>query len=141
MSMFNEVTREMYKARNEVISDIAHYAVVYAANYLSYLEESICQEGDIRDIYREGGRGNVTPEEIEESIIHGAQDTDALSCTDTHILVLAWQSYRYDGADVKHGAGHHGASLDNLLARALIDKVLENGNGELERVVSLALEG
>ena len=130
--MFTEITEEMYKARATVIADIAHYAALYAADSLEYM----CQAEDIKGIYYEGGRGEITREMIEEEIIEGAKDEASLYYTDTHTLVLAWQSYRYDGADTDYG----GTSIETLLARVLIDKVLENNNGELERVVVKALE-
>ena len=139
--MFDEITEEMYKARDEVILDIAQYA----ANSLEYIGESLCQVGigqvgDVRDIHHEGGRGEITREMIEDEIIEGARDSEALYYTDTHTLVLAWQSYRYADHDAVYGAGYRGASLDALLARVLIDMVFENANGELERVVRTALQ-
>ena len=137
--MFNEVTDEMYEAREEVLAEIAQYAATEAVYSLNWIEGGPTDEDDLRAIYWSGERGVVTADDIHSAIVDNIGSPHALFGVDTHILVLAWQSYRYNGAGELYGVGLYEVNIDTLLARVLIDKVLEDRNGELSQVVNKAL--
>ena len=137
--MFNEVTDEMYEAREAVITDIADYAATEAVYSLSWMDGAPKDEDDLRAIYWNGGRGDVTVEHIDSAIVDNIGNPHALFGVDTHILVLALQSYRYNGAGELHTADGYGVNLDTLLAHVIIDQVLEDSNGEMSEVVNKAL--
>ena len=138
--MFEQVTDEMYEAREAVISDIADYAATEAVYSLDWIEGGPTDVDDMRAIYWNGGRGEVTADDIATAVADNIGDPHALFDTKTHTLVLALQSYRYNGTGELYGIGLYETNLDTLLARVLIDRVLEDNNGEMFEVVNKALE-
>lgn len=138
--MFDEITEEMYEARAEVISDIADYAATEAVYSLNWIEGGPTDVDEMRAIYWDGGRGEVSADDIATAIDDNIGDPCALLETETHTLVLALQSYRYNGAgELYHVVGMNRVGLDTVLARVLMDRVLEDHNGEMFEVVNKAL--
>ena len=140
-TMFDEITQEMYEARIEVIWDIAHYASIEAVHALDHLDEELLTADDLRVIYFSGGTEEISREDIESAIISASADAESLYGADIHTLVLAWQAYRYEGAETNYSAGRFGTSVGTVLAQLLIDLIHRDDNGELSVIVKTALGG
>ena len=136
-----EITQEMYEARIELLWDIAQYASIEAVYLLDHLDDDLLTSHDLRAIYYKGGHGEITREAIVGAIISASADVDSIYGADVHKLVLAWQAYRYEGAETQYSAGRFGTSVGTVLAQLLIDLIHRDDNGELSVIVNVALGG